>query len=344
MMYLALAVAIAALAVFFMSDCDPLLNLLPYEPSTDTAYKGQTVWITGASSGIGAQLALDFCSLQANVIISARRESSLSQVAKECRSKQNIRGGKGGEVMVIPLDVTDEEAQQVAYEAIIERFSKIDILVLNAGRSQRAGALDTSLEDSKSLLNLNVVSYIAMTKVVVPSMLKGGKSRGNGGTIMIVSSVAGKIPATLSSTYSATKYALHGYFDTLRTEYAQRGLKVLMVCPGPVRSEITKHTIQASNRPTEEYEQDEASLITTERCTYLMLKALSYDFFEVWIAKHPILFMTYMNQYAPYLAAQLNTYIIGPSRYNAFQSGNGKIYDMKLLIPQQIRELFGIKV
>jgi short-subunit dehydrogenase len=205
MLYLMLAVGIAAVAIFFMSDCDPLLNLLPYDLTTDNSYKGQTVWITGASSGIGAQLALDFCSLHANVVISARRESSLQSVAQECRSKGQ------GQVMVMPLDVTDKQAQRVVYEAILKKFDKVDILVLNAGRSQRAGALDTSLEDSKSLLNLNVISYMAMTKLVVPQMLIGNDDNDNGdqdhkgGTVMVVSSVAGKIPATLSSTYSATK-------------------------------------------------------------------------------------------------------------------------------------------
>jgi dehydrogenase/reductase SDR family protein 7 len=317
-------VIIAILAVFFSNDCDLLLQFLPYgEKEARSSYQGKVVWITGASSGIGARLALDYASSGAQVILSARRVDQLESVARDCANR-------GQMPLVLPLDVTDDAAQAATFSKIIEQFGHIDILVLNAGRSQRALAINTHINDTRSLFELNVMAYISLTRLVVPSFLKRGS-----GDIVVVSSIAGKVTTPVSSSYAATKHALQGYFDTLRSEVFAHGVGVLVVCPGPVKSEIVENAIRgdtSSLTGKQVYEQDE-NIMTTERCTQLILKALHYKYDEVWLSDQPFLAITYLSVYAPWITRQLMKHFIGPSRVRAFIEG-ASVFDFKLILKQ----------
>ncbi|CAM9191904.1 unnamed protein product, partial [Ectocarpus fasciculatus] len=184
-------------------------------------FNGKVVWITGASSGIGASLARDLSRNGAQVVISARRADALQEVALSCTGQLKP--------FVLPLDVTDHEAQQAALDTIISKFGRLDTLVLNAGRSQRAVAADTSFEDTKSLFDLNVFAVIHLAKITLPHFLER-----QSGQFVVVSSVSGFLGTPIGSSYSATKFALHGYFDALRAELADDNIHVVMVCPGPV--------------------------------------------------------------------------------------------------------------
>jgi dehydrogenase/reductase SDR family member 7B len=159
----------------------------------------------------------------AQVIISARRVNQLEEVANLCAEV-------GKKPYVLPMDITNEEEQKLAYDDIMQKFGVIDSLVLNAGRSQRAAAMDTSIKDTRDLFDLNVFSFISLSKVVIPSMIER-----RAGQIVVVSSVSGKIGVAGLSSYASTKFALvsqdssrclilmltvsqHGYFDSLRQE------------------------------------------------------------------------------------------------------------------------------
>ena len=138
---LCIIITIAVLAIFFKSDCDLYLFLLPKPPVQ--AFQGQVVWITGASSGIGASLAADFAKSGAQVVISARRHDRLVEVANKCSQDGGIPP------MILPMDVTDLKSHEQAVKTVIDKFGKIDVLVLNAGRSQRNLAIDTDMSDTK---------------------------------------------------------------------------------------------------------------------------------------------------------------------------------------------------
>jgi hypothetical protein len=158
----ALIMIAIAVAIVLQSDADLPLMLMSYKE--DSAFTGQVIWIAGASSGIGASLAENMVRAGALVIISARRMSQLEDVANFC-------GQFGTRPFVLEMDMTSLESQEQAFKIVMDKFGRIDSLVLNAGQSQRNVAVETSLEVTHQLMNLNFMSYVSLTKLVVPAMI-----------------------------------------------------------------------------------------------------------------------------------------------------------------------------
>jgi dehydrogenase/reductase SDR family member 7 len=312
--YVTVAAAVVLLALFFKSDTDLPLFVAPYEQKN--SFAGKVVWITGASSGIGAALAEDMVKAGAKVIISARRVAQLEKVADSCAKV-------GERPFVLPLDVVDFTAHQEAYAVVLRNFGIVDSLVLNAGQTQRNTALDTDLAVTQDLMNLNFMSYVALTKLVLPDML-----RRKDGQIVVTSSLSGIIGTPLGSSYSATKFALHGYFNALRAEVFMQGINVLIVCPGPVESEIADKAHRNPNLPVAMEEEK----MPTSRCSILMAKAMYYRLMEVWISQQPLLLVTYIAQYAPTLSNFVFSKIVGPARVKVLHSGSGNLFDIKQLL------------
>ncbi|XP_072030383.1 dehydrogenase/reductase SDR family member 7-like [Amphiura filiformis] len=261
--------------------------------------QGKVIWITGASSGIGKALALHLARKGAKLILSARNEDSLKQVKDECLSNYS---GQSSDILVLRLDVTDFDSHKEATQNVLKHFSKIDILINNAGRSQRAYASQTILDMDKALLNTNVLGVISLFKAVLPSMLTQGH-----GQIVNMSSVSGKMGTVFAATYSATKFALHGYFDAVQTEIFDRNIHITNVCPGPVISNIIQNAAQKDfDQPplksADGYgERSFWFLMTAERCAELTTIAMANQLGEVWVSRQPILFLTYFAYYLPHL-------------------------------------------
>jgi len=304
---------IVLLMLLSFLDCDLCLFLSKNPKLEEQSYKNKVVWVLGASSGIGESLAEDLAAHGAQVVISARRVEKLEAIVTNCKAKGYST--KDNQPFVLPLDVTDTEAQGVAYQALIDRFGRVDVLVLNPGQSQRNLALETSDEQTRSLFELNFFSYISLAKMVAADMTTGGQ-------IVVTSSISGKIGTPLGSTYSATKFALHGYFDAFRAENYAKGIKVLLVCPGPVESEIFVKSL----RNDDVVLGVEEGKMKTKRCTELVVRAMHNDFDEVWIAKQPILAVTNLHVYAPFWSRQLFKRMVGPNRARMLKSG-GDAYD-----------------
>jgi len=304
------------LGVFFQVDVDIPIFFLPHE--LKNSFQNKVIWITGASSGIGASYAEQMIKAGATVIISARRLHELEKVAKNCEDKYNKQP------YILPLDVTDFDAIDIAYQKVIELYGHIDILVLNAGVSQRLVAVDTPLKITEDLMKLNFISYVALTKLVLPSMITRKQ-----GQIVILSSLSGIIGTPMGSSYSATKFALMGYYNALRSEVSIHDITISIICPGPVVSEISDKAYQAVSNDVKKVE--ETGKMTTERCTFLMAKAVYYKWAQVWIAYQPLLAICYFTQYFPYFSNLLFTKVIGPSRIKVVQSG-GHAYDIKAIL------------
>ncbi|RYH07153.1 SDR family NAD(P)-dependent oxidoreductase [archaeon] len=202
MMWIVLAVAAAIAAIMCISDADLGLWLAPNPP--DKAFRNQVIWIVGASSGIGAALGLEYCKSHSKVVFSARRVEQLHDLAKQCSAL-------GAEGFVLPLDVTDYDAHQAAVDTVLQKYGQIDTLVLNAGKSQRNLAVETPFEVTRDIMELNFFSLVALNKLVLPHMVQR-----NSGAIMVMSSVSGVLGTPVASSYSASKFALHGYFNALR--------------------------------------------------------------------------------------------------------------------------------
>jgi len=193
-------------------------------------FKNKTIWITGASSGTGEALTYAFDKKEAKIIISARRESELIRVKKNCKNKENI--------FIIPLDLERHDELTNIAKGVIQKYKKIDILFNNGGISQRSLAVDTDFAVDKKLMQINYLGTIALTKAVLPSMIKN-----KNGHIVVMSSLTGKFGTPLRSAYSASKHALHGFFDSLRAEVYNDNIFVTIICAGFINTNIAKNAL-----------------------------------------------------------------------------------------------------
>ncbi len=200
-----------------MEDCDRGLM----------RFREKIVWITGASSGIGEALCYAFSNEGARLVLSARRAEELDRVRAKC-------AGEGDAHLVLPLDLTRfDELPGKAQEALAH-FGRIDILVNNGGVSQRSLAKDTAFEVDQALININYLGTVRLTKAVLPSMLERSS-----GHLVVISSLVGHVGTPLRSAYAASKHALHGFFNSLRAEVWRENVKVTIVCPGYIRTDVS---------------------------------------------------------------------------------------------------------
>ncbi|KAM5241620.1 dehydrogenase/reductase SDR family member 7 isoform 2-T2 [Hipposideros larvatus] len=271
------------------------------------------VWVTGASSGIGEELAYQLSKLGVSLVLSARRVHELERVKRRCLENGNL---KGKDILVLPLDLTDISSHEAATKVVLQEFGKIDILVNNGGRSQRSLCVETSLNVYKELIELNYLGTVSLTKCVLPHMIERKQ-----GKIVTVTSVLGVMAAPLSSGYCASKHALQGFFNGLRTELASYpGIVVSNICPGPVQSNIVKNSLTTEVTKPLGNDGDQSHKMATSRCVRLMLISMANDLKEVWIAKHPFLLMIYLWQYMPTWAWWI-TNKLGKKRIENFKKG-----------------------
>jgi uncharacterized protein len=188
--------------------------------------KGKNVVITGASSGIGEKIAKEAAACGANVVLLARSRDKLEKISTDITSKTTSSC-----CYTYTLDVSDLEAVQQTFENIFATVGTVDVLVNNAGFGIFDTVLDASLEDMKTMFEVNVFGLIACTKMVLPKMVEQ-----NAGHIINIASQAGKIATPKSSIYSATKHAVLGFTNSLRLELAGTNVYVTAVNPGPIRT------------------------------------------------------------------------------------------------------------
>ena len=195
-------------------------------------FQNKTVWITGASSGIGEALAYEFAKQGAKLILSSRKQVDLERVAEGCN----------GQVLLIKtLDLSAYEGMEIAVIEVLKIVGRIDILVNNAGISQRALVQDASLEVYKKMIDVNLLGTIAISKAILPHFIEN-----KSGHYVTITSLMGKFGAPLRSGYAAAKHGLHGFFDVLRAETFKDNVKVTLICPGYVRTNISKNALIAS--------------------------------------------------------------------------------------------------
>ncbi|XP_006602847.1 uncharacterized oxidoreductase SERP2049 isoform X2 [Glycine max] len=227
----------------------------------------KVVWITGASRGIGEILAKQFASLGAKLIISARNEAELNRVRTQLKGKH-----APDDVKILPLDLSSgEDSLRIAVEKAESFFpdSGVDYMVHNAAFERpKTSILDVTEEGLKATFDVNVLGTITLTKLLAPFMLKRGH-----GHFVVMSSAAGKTPAPGQAVYSASKYALNGYFHTLRSELCQKGIQVTVVCPGPIETSNNA----GSRVPSEKR-------VPSERCAELTIIAATHGLKEAWIS------------------------------------------------------------
>lgn len=224
------------------------------------------VWVTGASDGIGHALVEPLIEAGAKVVVTARRKEPLEALQERFGPER---------VAALPGDLMDEAGLEDLHARACQSFGPVDVLVNNAGRSQRATALDTTMEEVRGLMELNFMVPVALTKLVVPGMVERQR-----GCVVIVSSVAGYVSTPMRSTYNASKFAVRGWFDALRAELHGTGVGVSVVVPGYIRTSINRAAIGSERRDTSKPDPVENGL-PPERCAAVIVAAIANDRPEV---------------------------------------------------------------
>jgi short-subunit dehydrogenase len=235
------------------------------------SFTNQVVWITGASSGIGEALAYAFATEGAKLVLSARRIEELERVKKNCT--------KASDVLILPLDLGSGQDYKAEAEQVMKTFGKIDVLVNNGGISQRSLAIDTDMSVDRRIMEVNFFGSVALTKAVLPYFIQQKK-----GQIVVISSIVGKIGVPLRTAYSASKHALHGWFDALRAENWANNLKVLLVCPGFVRTQISINALSADGSKHNKMDETTDKGLSAEFTAQTILKAIKKGKDEVVIS------------------------------------------------------------
>lgn len=200
-------------------------------------FDGKIIWITGASSGIGEELAVQLSKWDVKLILSSRRKEELERVKNSLKlSPENVA--------ILPLDLAESIGlHEKAIEAL-KLFGKVDILINNGGVSQRSLVMETSIETDRKIMEINYFSGVILTKAVMPSMINAGFGR-----IVAISSVTGKFGFPLRSAYAASKHAMYGFYETIEAEYYDKGINTTMVCPGRIRTNISMGALGPDGKP-----------------------------------------------------------------------------------------------
>jgi len=202
-------------------------------------FKNQVVWITGASAGIGEALAVALYSEGAHLVLSARRARELERVKAACASRPG-----SGEILSVAFDVTDQTGRASAFGQVMEKFGGVDLLINNAGVSQRSQGKDTQLAVDRQVMEVNYFAAVALTKIVLPSML-ARKS----GYIAVTSSVSGRFGVWNRTAYCGAKHAVQGFFDALRIELFGHNIDVTTFVFGAIQTEVSKNALTEDGTP-----------------------------------------------------------------------------------------------
>lgn len=194
-------------------------------------FKGKNIWITGASSGIGEAVALEISKCKAFLILSGRNVEALNEVAERCQKN-------GSTIQIIPFDLADEKSVLDAADQVLSQKIKIDGLYQFGGISQRSYVSETPMEVDRKIFEVNFFGTVALTKSILPWMIENG-----GGQIAVTSSIVGKFGFPYRSAYSASKHALHGYFESLRAENVQNNIRVSVIIPGRIKTNVSLNAL-----------------------------------------------------------------------------------------------------
>lgn len=248
----------------------------------------KVVWITGASSGLGEAMAYEFNKKGNRLILSSRRSAELQRVKENCHEhEENVR--------ILPLDLTNSDSFEKKAGEARAMFGSIDMLINNGGISQRAYALNSSMETIRKLMEVNFFGSVGLTKAVLSGMI-GQKS----GHIVVISSVMGKIGTKYRSSYAASKHALHGWFDCLRQEVLEHNIDVTLVCPGFVKTNVSKNALTADGTPLNEMGDAHKKAMEPKEFAEKLFTKLAKGNDEIYIGGTEI-FTIYLKRLAPSL-------------------------------------------
>ena len=251
------------------------------------------VWITGASGGIGKEMAIQMANAGAKLILTARSVEKLEAL------KESL---DGDEHLICPMDLSKTDEIPGTVDKVITKVEKIDILVNNAGISQRSLVKDTHLEVDRKIMELDYFSKVTLTKSLLPHMIKN-----QGGLIISISSVAGKIGTPMRSAYCAAKHALIGFMDALRAEVHTNNIKVMVVTPGSVQTDISKNALEGDGKKHNITDPMIANGIPVDVCVKKIIKGIQNETPELMIAQRRERMAVYVRRFFPSLLFKMMT-------------------------------------
>lgn len=252
------------------------------------SFQDKVIWITGASSGIGETLTYKLHQRGAKLILSSRRQQVLEEVKQGCK-------GDTSNITILPLDLTETESLKDKARQALDIYGYVDYLFNNGGISQRSLAIDTQPEVLRKVMEVNFFGTVELTKAVLPSMIKR-----QSGHIVVTSSVMGKFATRLRSSYASSKHALHGYFDSLRQEVYKDNIKVTLVCPGFVRTAVSKNMLRGDGSKHGEMSRGQEHGMSTEKFAQKLLPKIEKEQQEIYIGGKEVL-AVYLKRYIPTL-------------------------------------------
>lgn len=252
--------------------------------------ENKTIWLTGASSGIGEALAKQLSQFPLNLILSSRREDELQRVKSECANQDRIA--------VLPVDLMQSETFKLRVQEALAIFGRVDVLINNGGRSQRSLAKDTLLQVDRDLMEVNYFGSVGLTKALLPHMLKR-----RSGHFLVVTSLTGIFGTPYRSGYAASKHALHGFFDSLRAELEDQGIQVTIAAPGFVKTNVSVNAYTGDGSSLGSMDRAQANGLSPEKCAKAIIRAMVKGKREVYIGRES--YGAYVKRFLPGLFARI---------------------------------------
>ncbi|TCO07449.1 SDR family oxidoreductase [Natronoflexus pectinivorans] len=255
-------------------------------------FRDKVIWITGASSGIGEELAYAFANEGASLVLTSRNREKLELVKKKCLEKTDV-------CLVQPMDLSNPDGMDAIVQSVVGQTGKVDVLINNAGRSQRSLAKDTPVSIDREIMELNFFGVIHLTKLLLPFMVK----RENG-HLVVISSVVGKFGFPLRTAYAASKHALQGFFEALRFELQPFNIDVTIVSPGRIHTNISINAVTHTGESYKKMDDGQAQGMPADLCAKKIIKAIRNRKKDVLIGKMEVV-MVYIRRFFPWLFYRL---------------------------------------
>lgn len=256
--------------------------------NNDKMFEGKVAWITGASSGIGESLVYEFTKKGATVIASSNDPSGLERVKAGCEDKSS-------KVICVPFDLSDTSEIGTLVEKHINAFGRIDFLLNIGGISQRSRIDETPLWLDRKIFEINYFGTIALTKAVLPFMM-----RQKSGHVLATSSISGRFGFPLRSAYSASKQALHGFFETLFLENKQFNIRSSIIIPGRVRTNISFHALNGEGKEHGKMDEGLAKGISSEKAARIIIRGIKRNKREILVGREEMILL-YIRRICPWL-------------------------------------------
>lgn len=254
--------------------------------------KEKTIWITGASSGIGKAMAIEYAEQGARLILSSRNKDELKKVKQSCSHPDRVK--------ILEIDLERPKEFQAYVQKAVHFYDGIDILINNAGISQRSLAAQTDLEVDRKIFEINYFGTIGLTKALIPYFKEKGK-----GHFVVVTSVVGKIGTPLRSSYAASKHALHGFFDSLRAELFDDDIKVTLICPGFVNTNVSINALTAKGEKQGTKDRATAEGLNPGKFARKASKSISRERQEVVIGGFLEVLAVYVKRFFPLILSRM---------------------------------------